>query len=66
MKCVKKCFLFEPPPCKNRRFTASEFETELQISKWMKRPPRSFVNDMPFYPWCVPEPVVNFALNYKE
>lgn len=56
----------DPPPVKNRRFTPSEFQTELEISKWLKRPPRHFIHDKPFYPWCVPEPVVNFHLNYKE
>lgn len=56
----------DPPPVKNRRFTANEFQTELEIAKWLKRPPRTFVNDSPFYPWLVPEPLVNFNLNYKE
>lgn len=43
-----------------------EFETELMLAKWMKRPPNVFIHDKPFYPWCVPEPVVNFDLNYKQ
>lgn len=50
---------------KNRRFTPEEFEVELQLSKIFKRPPRTYVDDPPFYPWLVPEPVVNFQLNYK-
>lgn len=58
--------LFPPDKPKNRRFTPEEFETELQLAKWMKRPPRHYINDSPFYPWCVPEPVVNFKLNYTE
>lgn len=37
-------------------------ETEIQLCKWMKRPPRTFPDDTPFYPWCVPEPKVNFDL----
>lgn len=53
-------------PTKNRRFTPEEFQTELELAKWMKRPPRHYIHDMPFYPWCVPEPVVNFKLNYTE
>lgn len=56
----------EPPPVKNRRFTAHEFQTELELAKLFKRPPRAFINDKPFYPWLVPEPLVNFNLNYKE
>lgn len=50
---------------KNRRFTPEEFVTELELSKIFKRPPRTYVNDTPYYPWLVPEPVVNFNLNYK-
>lgn len=44
-------------------------ETEKQICKWLKRPPRTYFDDMPFYPWLPPEPrvpSVNFKLNYKE
>lgn len=58
--------LFNDDKTKNRRFTPEEFETELQLCKWMKRPPRHYIHDMPFYPWCVPEPKVNFKLNYTE
>lgn len=65
MKCIKKVCLFEPPKPKNRRFTPEEFQTELDLAKWMKRPPRSMIYDPPFYPWCVPEPRVNFELNYQ-
>lgn len=50
---------------KNRRFTPEEFELELQLCKAFKRPPRTYVDDPPYYPWLVPEPVVNFQLNYK-
>lgn len=45
--------------------TPGEFETELQLCKWMKRPPCTMIFDKPFYPWVPPEPVVNFDLNYK-
>lgn len=51
---------------KNRRFTPKEYETEIELAKWMKRPPRQFIHDMPFYPWAVPEPLVNFDLNFKQ
>lgn len=52
-------------PVKNRRLTPAEMQTELEICKWLKRPPRTYFNDTPFYPWVVPEPLVNFDLNYK-
>lgn len=65
-QCVKKVKLFEKPePFKNRRLTGPEFETELQLCKWMKRPPRTHFYDPPFYPWLPPEPIVNFDLNYQ-
>lgn len=41
-------------------------ETEIEIASWLKRPVRYFFDDKPFYPWVVPEPVVNFDLKYKE
>lgn len=58
--------MFPPEPKKNRRFTAKKYELELMVAKAFKRPPRTFVNDTPFYPYVVPEPIVNFALNYKK
>ncbi len=45
---------------------AKERETELQLATWMKRPMCTYIHDKPFYPWVVPEPVVNFKLNYCE
>ena len=53
------------PPQKNRRLTQKEMETELDICKWLKRPPRTFFNDAPFYPWLPPEPLVNFDLGFQ-
>lgn len=47
---------------KNRRLTPYEMQDELFLCKWMKRPPRTYFDDKPFYPWCVPEPIVNFDL----
>ena len=64
--CVFKVKLFDDEKTKNRRFTPEEYETELQLCKWMKRPPRHYIHDTPFYPWCVPEPKVNFKLNFTE
>lgn len=64
--------MFDPPPHKNRRITGADFETELQLAKWLKRPPRYFHDDKPFYPWLPPEPLVNqepfvnFKLNFTE
>lgn len=60
--------LFEPVKPKNRRFNSNEFQTELELAKWMKRPPRTMFYDTPFYPWLPPEPIipkVNFDLNYQ-
>lgn len=50
---------------KNRRLNAQEMELELLVCKAFKRPPRTYIDDKPFYPYVVPEPVVNFNLNYK-
>lgn len=61
--------LFPPEKPKNRRMTPPEKQTELELARWMKRPPRDFINDFPFYPWLPPEPKVpkvNFDLMYKE
>lgn len=64
--------MFDPPPQKNRRITGPDWETELQLAKWMKRPLRYFHNNKPFYPWLPPEPLVNqeplvnFKLNFTE
>lgn len=63
---INKVKLFEKNVRKNRRLTPSEFETDLQIARWLKRPVRYYFDEKPYYPWCVPEPVVNFDLNYKH
>lgn len=39
-----------------------EYAHELDVAKWMKRPPCQFIYDAPFYPWLPPEPLVNFDL----
>ncbi len=67
--CKNKVTLFDCKEKKNRRFTPQEFEDELYIAKWLKRPPRNFIYDPPFYPWLPPEPKVpkvNFDLMFKE
>ncbi len=64
-KCTYKAYLFEPPQ-KNRRLTPKEYEGELELAKIFKRPPRQMLLDPPFYPWTVPEPLVNFKLNFSE
>lgn len=63
--------LFEKHETKNRLLTPSELETDLEIAKWLKRPVRRYFNDSPFYPWVVPEPLVNqplvnFDLGFKQ
>lgn len=55
-----------PKKRKNRRLTPREEETEIEICKWLKRPKRTFFDDKPFYPWLVPEPIVNFDLNFNK
>lgn len=41
-------------------------EEEEKFDAWIwKRPRRAFIRDPPTYPWCPPEPYVNFDLNYK-
>lgn len=52
---------------KNKRFSAKDFETELELCKIFRRPPRTFPTDPPFYPWLPPAPIipcVNFSLNF--
>lgn len=56
--------MFEPPRT-NKRITGRDFETELQISKWLHRPPRYYHDDKPYYPWLPPTPkvpMVNFDI----
>lgn len=43
-----------------------EYTTEKEISAWMHRPMRNFLEDPPTYPWLPPTPLVQFNLNYKE
>lgn len=45
-----------------KRFKGKDWETELEISKWLHRPMRYYTTDPPFYPWLPPEPLVNFDL----
>lgn len=52
-------------PFKNRRFTPSERQTEKELAGIFCRPERTYFYDTPYYPYVVPEPVVNFDLKYK-
>lgn len=63
MKCVKYVKLFEDKP-KIRRLTNWEQQEEKEDAKHWCRPVRSYWGDKPIYPWCPPEPYVNFELNY--
>lgn len=65
-KCIKTVKLFNECKIKNRRMNSKEMETEFELCKWMKRPPRTMLHDPPFYPWVPPTPLVNFDLKYKE
>ena len=42
-----------------------EQQTEYELSCIFCRPMRTYKEDLPFYPYLVPEPIVNFNLNYK-
>ncbi len=43
-----------------------ERDTEEELARAFRRPPRKFKEDSPFYPWLPPAPIhVNFNLNYK-
>lgn len=54
-----------PKPEKNRRFNKHEWQHELDVARAFKRPLRTYKDDPPFYPYCVPEPKVNFDLYHK-
>ncbi len=50
----------------NRRLTPAELEQEIITAKAFCRPVRSFINDMPTYPFFPPAPVANFDLRFKN
>ncbi len=59
-------YLFpERKPFVNRRFTPYEREQEKIDALFLKRPQREFFYDPPTYPYCVPEPKVNFDLGWR-
>ena len=43
-----------------------ETETELELARAFKRPPRHYKNDPPFYPWLPIVPKVCFQLKFKD
>lgn len=46
--------------------TPWELQEEAEDAKIWKRPQRRFIKDIPFYPYTIPEPLVNFDLGYKH
>ena len=42
-----------------------EEDTEKELARIFCRPPRTYKEDPPFYPWVPITPIVNFHLNYK-
>lgn len=51
----------------NRRFRPGfEEETEKELARIFKRPPRHFIYDPPFYPWVPIVPKVCFRLNFNS
>lgn len=57
--------MFGDRKIKNRRMTRKEYEEELNDCRVWGRYPRQYINDSPFYKDIIPEPVVNFSLNFK-
>ena len=55
----------------NRSFRLTRFqpgfeaETEAELSRIFQRPPRTYKEDLPFYPWLPLTPKVNFTLIYN-
>ncbi len=43
-----------------------EEQTEKELAIIFHRPPRTYKEDLPFYPWLPPCPLVQFNLNYKD
>lgn len=57
--------MFGEPYKKNRRFTAKEFEQELDDARYWKRRPRLYIRDKPDYNIPIIEPLVNFHVNFS-
>lgn len=53
------------PEQKNRRLTSWEAQEDKIEAKIWGRAQKTFLLDIPYYYGCVPEPRVNFDLNYK-
>ena len=49
---------------KNRRLNPKEFAEDLEDCRIWGRYPKTYIYDKPYYKDLIPEPVVNFALNY--
>lgn len=60
-----KVNLFPEKKPKVRPFTPWEAAQEKEDAAIWLRPQRHFWGDIPTYPWCPPEPYVNFELKYK-
>lgn len=67
MNC--KVELFKTKKTKLTVIKGFDWETEKQLSQWMHRPMRKFLEDAPYYPWLPPTPKVprvNFDLMFSE
>lgn len=49
----------------NRRLNSKEFAEELEDSAIWGHKPRTYIQDRPFYTHIIPEPLVNFQLNFQ-
>lgn len=57
--------MFGTPYKLNRRMNPKEFAEELEDARIWKRRPRYYIHDKPDYNINIPEPLVNFQLNFQ-
>ncbi len=62
---TEKCTTTTRPTVLTRFKPGFEQQTEYELACAFCRPMRTYKEDLPYYPWLVPEPKVNFNLNYK-
>ncbi len=62
---TKECTTTTRPTVLTRFKPGFEQQTEYELACAFCRPMRTYKEDLPYYPYLVPEPQVNFHLNYK-
>lgn len=58
--------MFGDPVKPNRRLTPKELADDILVAKAFRRPVRTFINDLPTYPFFPPAPKANFDLKFKQ